>query len=143
VQAPETQRAEGFLLPAPRSLEEALAQIVQLRELVSTLIERNNQLQEALDSRVSIEQAKGVLAGRFGIDVDEAFGYLRRASRNNRVSLHRLAAGVVAQQRLLPWEAQGALEPVAHLERPSEPAGRRVRGPVETAARKASPSAPR
>jgi AmiR/NasT family two-component response regulator len=117
VQLLETQRPEGFLIPAPRSLEEALAQIVQLRELVSTLIERNAQLQEALDSRISIEQAKGVLAGRFGIGVDEAFAYLRRASRNNRVSLHRLAAGVVAQQRLLPSGGQEPLEPVVHLER--------------------------
>jgi AmiR/NasT family two-component response regulator len=111
------QPGERLFLPAPRSLGEAVTQIEQLRELASTLIERNIQLQEALDSRVAIEQAKGVLAGRFGIDVDEAFDHLRRASRNNRLSLHRLAAGVVAHQRLLRSGAEEPLEPVLQLQR--------------------------
>ena len=68
----------------------------RLRELVSSLLEQNGQLRTALHSRIVIEQAKGVLAERFGLDVEEAFGILRRSARNHRMSIHALAARVVA-----------------------------------------------
>ncbi|MDX2648607.1 GAF and ANTAR domain-containing protein [Streptomyces sp. PA03-1a] len=54
------------------------------------------QLQAALDSRVVLEQAKGVLAERWGVGVDEAFTALRRYARTHRVRLAVLARGVVA-----------------------------------------------
>lgn len=97
-----------LLVPTPASEHEALARAERFRELVASLIERNRQLQTALDSRVVIEQAKGILAGRFGLDTDEAFEHLRRAARSNRLPIHEVAAGVVAQQRLL---RDGAKEP--------------------------------
>lgn len=53
------------------------------------------QLQAALDSRVALEQAKGVLAERWGVGVDEAFEVLRRYARTHRVRLAELAQGVV------------------------------------------------
>jgi hypothetical protein len=59
--------------------------------------ERAAQLQRALDTRVVIEQAKGVLAERLGCDVNAAFEVLRHAARNTRTSVHELAAQVVAQ----------------------------------------------
>jgi GAF domain-containing protein len=59
------------------------------------------QLQEALDSRVIIEQAKGILAGERNISVDEAFATLRSHSRNNNVSL-RAVADAVVNLRLRP-----------------------------------------
>lgn len=57
--------------------------------------ERQAQLQHALDSRIVIEQAKGMLAERLGISTDESFELLRRAARSNRVRVHELARGVV------------------------------------------------
>ncbi|TML95174.1 MAG: ANTAR domain-containing protein [Actinobacteria bacterium] len=60
------------------------------------LLERTIQLQTALDSRVVIEQAKGILAERESISPDEAFNEMRRQARSQRMKLHDLAAGVVA-----------------------------------------------
>ena len=57
------------------------------------------QLQEALNSRVTIEQAKGVIAERAGIGMEEAFRLLRRYARSRQ----RLLADVaqeVAEGRL-------------------------------------------
>ena len=81
------------------------AETERLRELVSSLLEQNGQLRTALESRIVIEQAKGVLAERFGLEVDEAFQILRRAARNHRMSIHALAARVVAT-RETPAEIQ-------------------------------------
>jgi len=53
------------------------------------------QLQHALDSRVVIEQAKGVLARAHEVDVSGAFERLRRHARNNHRNLHDVAAEVV------------------------------------------------
>ncbi|MGW0228281.1 GAF and ANTAR domain-containing protein [Actinopolymorpha singaporensis] len=53
------------------------------------------QLRSALDSRVVIEQAKGILAERGGFGVDEAFTQLRGYARRNRIRLADLADGIV------------------------------------------------
>jgi ANTAR domain len=58
--------------------------------------DRAAQLQHALDSRIVIEQAKGVLAERLGCDVGTAFDVLRHAARSTRRSIHELSAEVVA-----------------------------------------------
>jgi len=52
------------------------------------------QLQNALNSRVAIEQAKGVLAERRGVGVDEAFTLLRAHARNHHLRLTDLARAV-------------------------------------------------
>jgi hypothetical protein len=59
------------------------------------LLERAIQLQTALESRVAIEQAKGMLAERLGVSLDEAFKLLRSAARSRRVKLQVLAMEVV------------------------------------------------
>lgn len=64
------------------------------------LQERVAELQTALDSRVVIEQAKGVLAERHGLTVDVAFTILRRYARDHNLRIHDLAADVVNGHRL-------------------------------------------
>ena len=72
----------------------ATCYLVHARELdqQSRLI---GQLREALDSRIVIEQAKGVLAAERHISVEEAFEVLRRHARSHSASLHSVAEAVV------------------------------------------------
>ena len=60
------------------------------QELVS------GQLQVALNSRVIIEQAKGILAERMQVTPDQAFIVLRAYSRNNNYPLTQLATDVIS-----------------------------------------------
>lgn len=60
------------------------------------------QLRTALDSRVVIEQAKGILAERFSLSLDEAFVLLRRAARTQRMPLRSLARTVVERPDCTP-----------------------------------------
>jgi transcriptional regulator with GAF, ATPase, and Fis domain len=68
--------------------------ILQQRALTrgETLIE---QLQGALNSRLIIEQAKGVLSERGDLDIDEAFTLLRDYARAHQQRLSALARAVV------------------------------------------------
>jgi GAF domain-containing protein len=54
------------------------------------------QLQSALNSRIAIEQAKGVIAERHGLDMDGAFTRLRSHARNHNLQLTALAGRVVS-----------------------------------------------
>ncbi|WP_165403970.1 GAF and ANTAR domain-containing protein [Egicoccus halophilus] len=55
------------------------------------------QLQEALASRVVIEQAKGVLMAREGCDADTAFELLRRTSQDANRRLREVARAIVVR----------------------------------------------
>lgn len=64
--------------------------ILQYR-LTEDLRVTNEQLQRALDSRVLIEQGKGVLATRLQVSEDEAFRLLRERARTTRRRLTEVA----------------------------------------------------
>jgi len=53
------------------------------------------QLQLALNSRVLIEQAKGMLAYTHDVSMNEAFGLLRNYARRNQLSLAEVAQALV------------------------------------------------
>lgn len=54
-----------------------------------------SQLQHALDSRIVIEQAKGILSERRSVPVNESFELLRSYARSNHLKLHDVAGAVV------------------------------------------------
>jgi GAF domain-containing protein len=81
-----------------------LAALSILQHRASTEAQRlNEQLSAALTSRVVIEQAKGVISERVGIDLAEAFTRLRAYSRNTNQRLTDVAHAAV----------DGTLEPDA------------------------------
>jgi two-component system, response regulator / RNA-binding antiterminator len=53
------------------------------------------QLQHALTSRIFIEQAKGLIAAREGVSIDQAFTRLRQHARRHQAALHEVARAVV------------------------------------------------
>jgi hypothetical protein len=87
------------------AIASALAQvatisIVQHRS-ISGQGDVNAQLQRALDSRVVIEQAKGVVSQQRGVPIDEAFVLLRSHSRRNQTGLQEVAAQIVERRLVL------------------------------------------
>ena len=81
--------------PAELRLGQALADVATIGLLHERNMRRNEtiaeQLQAALNSRVVIEQAKGKLAERLGIDMDQAFTLLRHHARNSNQRLTNVA----------------------------------------------------
>jgi inactivated superfamily I helicase len=80
----------------------AQPQLERLEAIARALLEKNAQLERALSSRVVIEQAKGRLAERLGLGVEEAFELLRHAARSEHLKLHDLAAAVAASRETPP-----------------------------------------
>jgi hypothetical protein len=78
------------------------AEALSREDLIAVLEETRlkvAQLEGALESRVAVEQAKGVLAERLGLSLDEAFLLLRYAARASRSTLRELARAVVQEPR--------------------------------------------
>ncbi len=56
----------------------------------------SEQLQEALESRVVIEQAKGITAEQHAVTIDQAYQRMRRHARTNNASMRLVAEAIVA-----------------------------------------------
>ena len=93
---------EGDLIVARAFADLATLSITQHR--ASAEAQRlNEQLSAALTSRVVIEQAKGVISERAGVDLAEAFTRLRAYARNHNLRLTDVAQAAVV----------GTLDPAA------------------------------
>ncbi len=71
----------------------------------------NEQLQTALNSRVIIEQAKGKLAERLGLDMEQAFGLLRDYARARNLRLVELAQSFVSGTGVLDSQLKATPRP--------------------------------
>jgi GAF domain-containing protein len=103
--------SEGTLDAADADAAQALADvatiaILQHRATLETQVV-NNQLTQALNSRVVIEQAKGVVGERESLTMEQAFTLLRNHARNRNLRLVDVARGVVDGELVIP-----ALDPL-------------------------------
>jgi GAF domain-containing protein len=90
---------EGTLSEADILVGQALADvatiaILQQRSMHETRVV-NEQLNQALNSRVVIEQAKGIVAERAAVDMEQAFQRLRNHARNHNLRLSDVARSVI------------------------------------------------
>ena len=100
---------EADLIVAQAFADLAALSIVQHRASAEAL-RLNEQLSDALTSRVVIEQAKGVISERAGLGLAEAFSRLRAYARNHNLRLTDVAQAAV----------DGTLDPAAWT-RPARP----------------------
>lgn len=100
------RRATGALDPRDqqraRTLARAATNGLLLQRTLDDRLLRIDQLQRALSSRIPIEQAKGILAGRFALSPDAAFEMLRTHARAHQMRLHDLAR-VLVDDPAGPW----------------------------------------
>ena len=90
----------GALRDDDTDIAQALADITTIGVLQHRTVDEARtlagQLQYALESRVAIEQAKGIVAEQAGVDIGAAFDRLRRYARVRNLRLRDVAARVVA-----------------------------------------------
>ncbi|MDQ6909375.1 MAG: SpoIIE family protein phosphatase [Actinomycetota bacterium] len=90
---------EGALNDADVLAAQALADVATIAVLhhraVSDTKVVNEQLHHALNSRIVIEQAKGMVAERAGLDMDHAFSALRNHARSHNLRLVGVAHDVI------------------------------------------------
>ncbi len=102
----------GAFDPEVVHVGQALADVATISLLHDRSMRRtdtlNEQLQTALNSRVVIEQAKGKLAERLGIDVNQAFTLLRDQARNRNQRLSDLARAFVDGTQPITRPASGS-----------------------------------
>jgi hypothetical protein len=90
---------EGELVARDAALAQALADVAIIGILQERSLRDPNiiieQLQLALDTRIMVEQAKGVLAYTRSLSMDEAFNALRSYAREHKLTLRTVAENVV------------------------------------------------
>ena len=99
---------EGEVI-AVGSADEGAAAITRMLAVTEATYERRAQLEHALQSRIAIEQAKGIIAERHGLDTEDAFAVIRSAARRHRVKIRDLVTRVRPRE-LLPPEIETVLK---------------------------------
>ncbi len=95
----------GLLSDEDASAAQGLADVAAIGILHERAARENElaqeQLQHALNSRVVIEQAKGVIAQTRNVDMDAAFAALRQHARSHGLNLRDVAEQVVSRTLVL------------------------------------------
>lgn len=101
----------GRMDPEDLRIVQGLADVATIGLLQQRAVERGDvlteQLQSALDSRVTIEQAKGVLAQLRGVSIDQAFVLMRSYCRNHHLRLGDVARAVTTDPGAHPDLTRG------------------------------------
>ena len=90
------------MLDSAATLSNMAAGYVTMARAIDDAKELARQLQHALDTRVVVEQAKGVLVERLGLNPHEAYERLRSYTRNHQRRVHDVAAQIVEGTLTLP-----------------------------------------
>ena len=89
----------GGVDPESQAVVQAMADVATIGLLQQRELDRAHtveaQLQQALQTRIDIEQAKGIISERIGIPMDAAFDMLRGYSRSHSQKLHDAARHIV------------------------------------------------
>lgn len=91
----EAREWDGQDLAAARVMADMATAYLVNASTLDQQIQLAAQLRTALDSRVLIEQAKGVVAKTHGISVDEAFERIRNHARRHQARLHEVTTAIV------------------------------------------------
>ncbi|MGA3216950.1 MAG: GAF and ANTAR domain-containing protein [Acidimicrobiales bacterium] len=93
-------QAYGLIQP-DEAIAQAMADVATIGILHQRFIHRrqevSEQLEEAFNARIALEQAKGVLAEAMRIDLDEAFSLLRGYARDHKLLLSQVARQVISR----------------------------------------------
>ncbi len=103
----QTPMDEADDLVARAFADLATISVIQQRAAIETQ-RVNEQLSHALTSRIVIEQAKGVIFGRAGVDLEESFSRLRAYARSHNLRLTDVAQAAI----------DGTLDPQAWADAP-------------------------
>jgi len=122
----------GLISPEHVRTAQMLADIATVAILQHSAVQDatlvGEQLQQALDSRIVIEQAKGIVAEHLGVGLDDAFNALRGHARNSNLRLADLARdvsdGTVSADELLAPRARPSKP--RHIPPPPPPQPRRT-----------------
>ena len=91
-----------------RSAAEGSAAVGRMLAVTQAAYERRAHLEHALQSRIAIEQAKGIIAERYGLDTEDAFALIRRAARTHRLKIHDLVMRIRPREPM-PREIEAVL----------------------------------
>ncbi len=88
----------GDVAPRDAAVAQALADVATIAILHERVVREGQlieeQLHRALDSRIMIEQAKGVIASSLALTMDEAFALLRTYARGKNLTIRSVAERV-------------------------------------------------
>lgn len=105
--------AVGELTPQDAALAQSLTDVATIAILqqrsAQQLRDLSTQLQVALESRIVVEQAKGLLAQSLSVDMDTAFALLRAHARSSNRRLQAVATDVTERRLVIGPRAVAAL----------------------------------